>query len=375
MVSIDKTQLIALAHGWHPHAEAIDCEDMRGPRSFFGESFPLPRPLRSREEQDMRAVGQADCGAQAPSGCLVLWESAEIRGPVATAGRILASIEGSDPAVALQRPDGLDVPASSYIAGRCPSSFDVAWRLLEAGLLPEWGAALCSCQTAGRGQMRRPWHSPRGNLYVSFRLPRDPNLQGEAAALIVGGLLAGAFRRLGFPLSLKWPNDLLLNEKDKVGGLLLEARNGETLAGLGVNLAECPPAAALRADRAAPAAVLLPGHARAASPGADKESSGGEGEEPLAPFALWRHLVSAAILEYSHSVAGQSLAKALAGCDRLLAWKGRAVVLAEADGSSISGICLGLGKNGGLLLRRADGDLREHFSGSLSLAAGSALSG
>ncbi len=375
MVSINKTQLIALAHGWHPHAEAIDCEDMRGPRSLFGESFPLPRPLRSGEEQDMRTVGQTDCGTQAPSGCLVLWENDEIRGPVATAGRILASIEGCEPAVALQRPNGLDVPASAYIAGRCASSFDIAWRLLKAGLLPEWGAALCSCQTAGRGQMRRPWHSPRGNLYVSFRLPRDANLQGEAAALIVGGLLAGAFRRLGFPLSLKWPNDLLLNEKDKVGGLLLEARNGETLAGLGVNLAECPPAAALRADRAAPAAVLLPGHARAVSPGADKKSSGGEGEEPLAPFALWRHLVSAAILEYSHSVAGQDLTTALAGCDRLLSWKGRAVVLAEADGTSVSGFCQGLGKNGGLLLRRADGDMREYFSGSLSLAASPVLSG
>ena len=375
MVSINKTQLIALAHGWHPHAEAIDCEDMRGPRSLFGESFPLPRPLRSGEEQDMRAVGQTDAGIPAPAGCLVLWENGEIRGPVATAGRILAAIEDCDPAVALQRPAGLDVPASAYIAGRCASSFDVAWRLLEAGLLPEWGAALCSCQTAGRGQMRRPWHSPRGNLYVSFLLPRDANLQGEAAALIVGGLLVGAFRRLGFPLSLKWPNDLLLNERDKVGGLLLEARNGETLAGLGVNLAECPPAAVLRADRATPAAVLLPGHARVASPGAAGESSVCEGEEPLAPFALWRHLVSAAILEYSHSVAGQSLTKALAGCDRLLAWKGRAVVLTEADGSSISGFCQGLGQNGGLLLRRADGDLQEYFSGSLSLAASPVLSG
>ena len=368
MVSTKKTQLIALAHGWHPHAEAIDCEDMRGPRSLFGESFPVPRPLRSGEEQDMRAVGQADAGTPTPTGCLVLWEDTEIRGPIAAAGRILASAEAAGPVAALQHPSGLDVPASAYIAGRCASSFDVAWRLLEAGLLPEWGAALCSCQTAGRGQMRRPWHSPRGNLYVSFRLPRDANLQGEAAALIVGGLLAGAFRRLGFPLSLKWPNDLLLNEKDKVGGLLLEARNGETLAGLGVNLAECPPAAALRADRATPAAVLLPGHARAALSGTDKEFSGGEDEEPLAPFALWRHLVSAAILEYSHSVAGQSLARALAGCGHLLAWKGKAVVLAEADGSLISGLCQGLGDSGGLLLRRADGTLQEYFSGSLSLA-------
>ena len=213
-----------------------------------------------------------------------------------------------------------------------------------------------------------------GHAKAILSIP-DAGRQSEAAALIVGGLLVGAFRRLGFPLSLKWPNDLLLNERDKVGGLLLEARNGETLAGLGVNLAECPPAAALRADRATPAAVLLPGHARVASPGAAGESSVCEGEEPLAPFALWRHLVSAAILEYSHSVAGQSLTKALAGCDRLLAWKGRAVVLTEADGSSISGFCQGLGQNGGLLLRRADGDLQEYFSGSLSLAASPVFSG
>ena len=357
MISIEKTQVIALVHGLHPHAEALDCEDVKGPRSLFGESVPVPKPVSSGEERDSWAKkkgGPQDIRANAR----VLWENSEALSPEERARRVLSPEAAVFQPAAKGSPPRLDVPASTYIAGRCTSSFNLAWHLLENGMLPEWGAVLCSCQTEGRGQLRRTWHSPRGNLYVSFRLPHDANLQGDAASLVTGGLLAGAFKALGFPLSLKWPNDLLLAETSKVGGLLLEERDGVILAGLGLNLAECPPAALLRADRATPAAVLLPCHAR---------ESGAE--EPLAPFALWRHLVSAAILEYTCSVAGRSLSRVLDGFERLLAWKGKRVILTEADGSSFSGRYQGLGGKGGLLLQHDDGSENEFCSGSLSLAA------
>lgn len=369
MVSIKKTQLIALLHGLPPHTEALDCEDLKGPRSLFGESASVPKPLRADDERRAR-TGQSGARADICSRSLVLWEDAGNLRPADVARRIL----GPDNALSsAPNRSGLDVPVSTYIAGRCTSTFNLAWHLLENDLLPEWGAVLCSCQTEGRGQLRRTWHSPRGNLYVSFRLPRDPNLQGDAASLVVGGLLAGAFESLGFPLSLKWPNDLLLSETSKVGGLLLEERNGALLAGLGVNLAESPSAALLRADRAAPAAVLLPCHARnslranACGPDAGTEEGGSENEEPLAPFGLWRHLVSAAILGYTRSVQGQSLPRVLAGFSRLLAWRERWVTLTEADGSSFSGWHQGLGETGGLRLLSADGRSHEFFSGSLSL--------
>jgi BirA family biotin operon repressor/biotin-[acetyl-CoA-carboxylase] ligase len=178
-----------------------------------------------------------------------------------------------------------------------------------------------------------------------------------------------------------------------VGGILLEEKNGVILAGLGVNLAESPSAALLRADKATSAAVLsahhlqklLPAevdcaaqaeaavhsvtHKNSCASGQAKVRKEFAGSAFLSPFIVWQHLVSATILEYNHKIQKQSLPDILAGCNQLLAWKGRYVNLTEADGASISGYCQGLGKNGGLLLRCADGRESEYFSGSLSLAA------
>jgi biotin-(acetyl-CoA carboxylase) ligase len=288
----------------------------------------------------------------------------------------------------------LSVAAPTFIAGQSSSSFALAWRLHAGGVFPEWASVLCSCQTAGRGQLRRHWHSPRGNLHVTFRLPEHPVFQGEAASVAAGYLVATAFRRLGFPVALKWPNDVLLGNR-KVGGILLEEKDGVIMAGLGVNIAEMPADSDLRRDRAIGAAVLLPHHAQSV-PG-----EGGETEDlPLAPFSLWRRLVTGAILAYSQRVARGGLAyvrQALNGelsdshssfslsgqgdvrpesrfapggskhaVAALLAWKGRRVAL--MDGERVEGIFLGVGPNGGALLGPADGERRECFSGSLHLA-------
>jgi len=91
-------------------------------------------------------------------------------------------------------------------------------------------------------------------------------------------------------------------------------------------------------------------------------------DEPLAPFPLWRLLVSQVILEYSRSVAGNALSDLLGRMDEVLAWKDREVILKEGDGTALSGRFLGLGPGGGLLLRTGHDERRELFSGSLSLA-------
>ena len=320
-----------------PHARAMDARDL----ALFGGLFP-PKALCSGRKQSENAE---------LSGIRIAWKESNGAHPVALARRI------SDRFTSFAETSGLDVPAPTYIAGECTSSFALAWSLLEQGRLPEWSAVLCSCQTEGRGQLRRNWHSPRGNLYVSFRLPDDPVLQGDAASLSTGRLLAGAFARLGFSLSLKWPNDLLSNAGAKVGGVLLEEKDGVLLAGLGVNLVESPPAASLRQEGAT-CAGLLPLRA---------------GEKiPPSPFLLWRHLVSALILEYSSSVAGRGLARVLTDLEPFLAWKGRDVVLTEYGGPSFTGRYQGLGERGGLIIRQSDGESREFFSGSLALAESAA---
>ena len=355
-----KAALVALNEGLPPHAEALDCEDLRGPRSLFGESAPTPRPIGDW-------AGRPGL-AREYDHCLVLWEQAENASCLSSAARIAAT-----PAESVRRGGNgaalrcrLDVPAPVYIGGACTSTFSVAWKLCDDGLLPEWGAVICTRQTEGRGQMRRPWHSPRGNLYVTFRLPDDPLLKGDSASLLAGWLLVSAFKALGFPLSLKWPNDLLLDEHVKVGGILLEERNGVLMAGLGVNLAEAPGAAQMREQHSLPAAVLLPHHSVAVAEEA-RCARDDDAEEPLAPFPLWRRLVSEIILAYSHSAAGSDLTHMLCLVDASLAWKGRSVVVRDGNDCTARGRFMGLGPCGGLVLWSGAGERRELFSGSLFL--------
>lgn len=104
-------------------------------------------------------------------------------------------------------------------------------------------------QTAGRGRSGRVWQSPPGNLYASLllvqsgaaeRLPQLGFVFGLAAHRAVRALCPGADARL----SLKWPNDLLLDGA-KAGGLLLEVRQlpqgrWAVAAGIGLNLTSHP---------------------------------------------------------------------------------------------------------------------------------------
>ncbi len=106
-------------------------------------------------------------------------------------------------------------------------------------------------QTAGRGRRGRAWHSPAGeNLYCSI-IFAPPPLQREATSilpwipLLTGIAVATAIEDLtGLKPSLKWPNDLLLNDK-KCGGILCEsAQQGQdqpfTIIGIGLNVNSNP---------------------------------------------------------------------------------------------------------------------------------------
>ncbi len=105
-------------------------------------------------------------------------------------------------------------------------------------------------QTGGRGRQERQWVSPPGNLYASLLLI-DPcalryasQLSFVAAVALYDAIAAvtglGASR-----LTLKWPNDVLLDGA-KVSGILLEAHQldaGKRLAiviGIGVNVVSSP---------------------------------------------------------------------------------------------------------------------------------------
>ncbi|MGD9608103.1 MAG: biotin--[acetyl-CoA-carboxylase] ligase [Desulfovibrionaceae bacterium] len=237
------------------------------------------------------------------------------------------------------------------VVGECDSSLDAAWALAETGALPLFASVVAVTQRQGRGQMRRAWSSPPGNLYAALAWPTHPGDLGAMAPVLVGACLAEGLAALGYPSLVKWPNDLLLHGA-KVAGILLEERAGRTLAGIGINVVAAPDPAALRRDHAAPATTLA---ACCAPPGL---------------ITLWAGLVQSVQTCYRQCVTASGSGKHSPLVVRRLAWLGREVLVRENETDAFRAWIVGLAEDGGLRLRRADGahgmELTLH-SGSISL--------
>lgn len=110
-------------------------------------------------------------------------------------------------------------------------------------------------QTKGRGRRGRAWDSPIGNLFASVLLMDPAPLEriGELPLLSAVALAEAVDKAAGtlHLVSLKWPNDLLVDGA-KLSGILLEAEtleNGRLAAvmGFGVNCVSHPDPALYRA--------------------------------------------------------------------------------------------------------------------------------
>lgn len=112
----------------------------------------------------------------------------------------------------------------------------------EAGA-PEGTLVIAKAQTEGRGRRGRSWVSEPGvGLYFSLVL--RPPLPASQSPLLTLALGLGAARGIGeicqHECDLRWPNDVLLNEK-KCCGILVEMQAKEqrvryAVAGIGVNV-------------------------------------------------------------------------------------------------------------------------------------------
>jgi BirA family transcriptional regulator, biotin operon repressor / biotin---[acetyl-CoA-carboxylase] ligase len=102
--------------------------------------------------------------------------------------------------------------------------------------LPVGSIVIADHQTSGRGRLARRWEAPPGAaLLVSFVLAPNPVLSLAAGV--------AAAEACGPRVRLKWPNDLLLDER-KLGGILVEATRDKAVCGIGINLTWSPPGAA-----------------------------------------------------------------------------------------------------------------------------------
>lgn len=221
------------------------------------------------------------------------------------------------------------------------STMTIARDLARDGC-PPFTVVTADRQTGGRGRLGRVWHSPEGGLY--FTVVLRPNLPAAFSSLttFAAGLTWVQLLREDYGISagLKWPNDLLVNER-KLSGMLseMEAR-GDMLIfvniGVGLNVNGTP-------GTQAPGAVSL---------------------AEIAGRRFSRRDLLAGFLDRF-----ERLMAAPGPLDGVIAaWKPFAVTLNRpvrivTIGETVEGIARDVDETGALLLERTDGRLQRILHG------------
>ena len=122
---------------------------------------------------------------------------------------------------------------------RLTSTMDVAKRKAQRGAV-EGTIIVAEEQTGGRGRMKRVWLSPKGNISLSVIL--YPSVDYLTSLIMLASIsVVHSIRAVtDLEAQVKWPNDVLVNNK-KVAGILIESdvRGGKVdhaIIGIGINV-------------------------------------------------------------------------------------------------------------------------------------------
>ena len=210
-------------------------------------------------------------------------------------------------------------------------------------------------QNAGRGRRGRRWQAPLGSgiaLSVGWQFAGVP-AEPSALTLAVGVAVRRVLDRVaGITIALKWPNDLVFDER-KLGGILLEIQaeahgGAHVVVGVGLNVA-------------LPAA-LLPSLCDWPRGAVDLTTALGRAPPPRAVLAAALVNEIAALLADYPAQGFAAYRTEWRSADYL---RGRAVRLDEAAGR-LFGTALGIDADGALLVE-TDGGKRRVVAGDVSV--------
>src|SRR5262245_21322343 len=104
-----------------------------------------------------------------------------------------------------------------------------------AAELPHGTVVIAEEQTAGIGRHGHEWHSEAGaGLYCSIVL--GPAQVSSVITLALGLATVEAIARVtDFRCDLRWPNDVMANDR-KVAGILVQMTGNAPVAGIGINV-------------------------------------------------------------------------------------------------------------------------------------------
>ncbi len=244
-----------------------------------------------------------------------------------------------------------------------PSTNDIVRTWLADGT-PEVCLAVADEQTAGRGRSGRTWVAPRGAallLSLGFA-PRylQPDRLWRLAGVVALAMADAAEEAAGLPmgmLKLKWPNDLVVEDRRapagvrKIAGILGETEDAGTaeikaVVGIGINV-DWP------RDRFPPDLADTMTSLSDASRGRPVDSA-----ELLDAFLVRLEARVVGLREDHFDVAGWHSRQVTTG---------RTIALHMPDGTSQIARAVGVdGATGGLLVEDADGGERELLAGEVT---------
>lgn len=217
---------------------------------------------------------------------------------------------------------------------------------------PDLALIVADHQTAGRGRLGRHWFTPPGAALAFSLILRPPAPQPEILPLYSPlGALAVAFaleQGYGLQPQIKWPNDVLLNNR-KVCGVLAEALwQGDGLQavvlGIGINVA---PSSVPPDDQ-----ILFPATCV-------EEVTG----KSIHRWGLLAGVVKA-IIDWRDQLGSEVFLQAW---QKRLAFTGRMVRLENTGGEASEGLLLGIDAFGHLRLQMKDGSQQTFAIGDLKL--------
>ena len=231
-------------------------------------------------------------------------------------------------------------------------------------------------QSAGRGRLGRSWITPPGQALLASTIISLPvSLHADAlgwivhaCALSVRHALAARLEPLGHTVTLKWPNDVLVDGSRKICGILAQLAPASSpfttavILGYGVNIAQAP--GTLPTPQAT--SLLAEGDVQA-------------GADPTAVAHEVLAVILAGLDERIRSLVahGDAASAGLAAeAEAALPLIGTRIVLAsptDAFGTpALEGVALGLAPTGALLVRDDDGQTHQIDAGDV-LATGTPL--
>lgn len=228
----------------------------------------------------------------------------------------------------------------------CPSTN--TWAIANSAILNHGDVVFTQQQTAGRGQHGRIWHSPRGVLTTSIILDQIPARHLPIFSLVTGLAVIYAVEDL-LPnlqgLQLKWPNDVLFNQR-KIAGILCQANaNGASsrvVVGIGINVN-------VDFDQSGINAISL--HQISSTVPADLELL----------KRLRHYLLETASLLSLENQGIAALLPAIRSRDALI----NQMITVDLGTEKITGLATGISEYGYLLLKLPNGEMRSFVSGHI----------